>query len=167
MDYAIDINGQGQSLFRELGAWNVQETRFAEIFSREALADREFRKMKLSEYDRLYHRYSTLATTSDEKALLTMLKFQRRKLERSLFPSLLGRLMHRAIASFGPVINARREMDMASRSDDTWFAGQNIALKSTGDPFPTEKAVHGDRKQKYGNDWGRRKQNRYSKGRSL
>lgn len=86
------------TLITELGSWNRQEQKFRELFGADALKDREFQKMKLAEYDRLYRRHSGSVTTTDEKALLTMLRFQRSKMEKALYPGILTRLLRRGFS---------------------------------------------------------------------
>ena len=88
-----------KGLLRELGAWNRLEGMFRENFSETALGDRDFRKMKLREYDRIYRLYNGKVQTTDERALIVMLRFQRRKIRRTLYPGLLRRLLNRTTNS--------------------------------------------------------------------
>lgn len=93
----------------ELSNWNQQETKFGALFGQEALKDREFLKMKLENYDQLYYKYNGKAQTPDEKAMMTMLRFQRRKMERSLHPGLLRRMLHRGRARLRAMWTSNRE----------------------------------------------------------
>jgi len=98
-----------ETLMSELSSWNQQENKFGALFGQDALKDREFLKMKLDHYDQLYYKYNGKAQTPDEKAMMTMLRFQRRKMERSLHPGLLRRILHRAGARLKAMWNSSRE----------------------------------------------------------
>ncbi len=104
-----------ETLMSELGNWNQQENKFGALFGQEALKDREFLKMKLENYDQLYYKYSGKAQTHDEKAMMTMLRFQRRKMERSLYPGLLRRILHRGQARLRAVWTGSREIITVNR----------------------------------------------------
>lgn len=86
------------TLMRELSGWNRQEGQFRELFGETSLKDREFLKMKLDNYTGLFHKYNGNAQTTDERALLLMLRYQRRKMEKTLYPGLLRRMIYRAAA---------------------------------------------------------------------
>lgn len=88
-----------KSLIRELGEWKRLEGMFRENFSETALGDRDFRKMKLREYDRIWRTYNGKEQTTDERALIVMLRFQRRKIRRALYPGLLRRLLNQMTSS--------------------------------------------------------------------
>jgi hypothetical protein len=98
-----------ETLMSELGNWNQQENKFGALFGQDALKDREFLKMKLEHYDSLYYKYNGKAQTPDEKAMMTMLRFQRRKMERSLHPGLLRRMLHRGRARLRAMWAGNRE----------------------------------------------------------
>jgi hypothetical protein len=98
-----------ETLMSELSSWNQQENKFGALFGQEAVKDREFLKMKLENYDQLYYKYNGRAQTPDEKAMMTMLRFQRRKMERSLHPGLLRRMLHRAGARLKAMWTGSRE----------------------------------------------------------
>jgi hypothetical protein len=105
-----------ETLMSELRNWNQQENKFGALFGQDALKDREFLKMKLENYDQLYYKYNGKAQTPDEKAMMTMLRFQRRKMERSLHPGLLRRMLHRGRARLRAVWADNRERATVSRS---------------------------------------------------
>jgi hypothetical protein len=109
-------NKMQDSLMVELGTWNRQENKFREIFGDHALKDREFKKMKLSEYERLSSLYAGAATTTDEKAMVRMLQFQRRKLTKDLYPGLIRRAFHRLVVFFRSEINAKREFEKVKQA---------------------------------------------------
>lgn len=98
-----------QTLFKELNDWNKQENTFRQLFSPEALKDRKFIRMKLRAYDRLFHKYSGKPLTTDEKALVRMLQFQRRKMERVLFRGLISRLLRFTASTIRGAVIRRRE----------------------------------------------------------
>jgi hypothetical protein len=104
-----------ETLMSELGNWNQQENKFGALFGQDALKDREFLKMKLEHYDQLYYKYNGKAQTPDEKAMITMLRFQRRKIERSLHPGLLRRMLHRGRARLRVLWTGNRESVTISR----------------------------------------------------
>ncbi len=104
-----------ETLMSELSNWNQQENKFGALFGQEALKDREFLKMKLENYDQLYYKYNGKAQTPDEKAMMTMLRFQRRKMERSLYPGLLRRMLHRAGARLQAMWAGNRETVTVTR----------------------------------------------------
>jgi hypothetical protein len=104
------------SLMVELGVWNRQENKFREIFGEHAVKDRDFKKMKLSEYERLSHLYARGANTTDEKAMIRMLQFQQRKLTKDLYPGLIMRAIHMLIVFFRSEISAKREMEMVKQA---------------------------------------------------
>lgn len=62
-----------------LSDWNRQEQQFRQLFGEDALKDREFIRMKLQQFDRLYYKHSNTAKTTDEMAMMLMLRFQRKK----------------------------------------------------------------------------------------
>jgi len=98
-----------ETLMSELRNWHQQENKFGALFGDDALKDREFLKMKLEHYDQLYYKYNGKAQTPDEKAMMTMLRFQRRKMERSLHPGLLRRMLHRGRARLRAMWTSNRE----------------------------------------------------------
>jgi len=101
------------TLFNELSSWNAQENSFRQLFSDDVLKDRDFLKMKLAHYDKLYYKYGSSPRTTDEQAMVTMLGYQRRKMERSLYPGLLTRLLRRVASRFSLGRAISREHAMA------------------------------------------------------
>lgn len=104
-----EMQNRQETLMGELRNWNVQENKFRELFGDDALRDREFMKMKLEHYHSLYYKYNGRPQTQDEQAMMTMLRFQRRKMERSLHPGFLRRVLHRVGARLKAVWAAGRE----------------------------------------------------------
>ncbi len=160
------------TLVSELNVWNRRENQFMELFSPQAVKDREFQKMKLAEYNRLWYAYNGKATTTDEKALLTMLGFQRRKMEKSLYPGILTRLVRRGIAYLKAVIVQRNEANLTKQQQVQQYTFNTIPAKESGHPREQQSqgaAMHTRQGQRYGQDLGRRlrQQNDKSKGHSL
>jgi hypothetical protein len=127
------------SLFAELGNWNRQENKFREIFSDDALKDREFQRMKLENYDLLYLKYAGKPLTQDEQAMLAMLQFQRRKMEKALYPGLLSRLIHRANNLIKGMWMRQRENAIADRENLQQFAYNTPNLGACGNEQPQKK----------------------------
>ena len=105
----IERQQKSDSLITSLQSWNRQEQQFHQLFGEGALKDPEFVRMKLRQYDRMYYGYGSKASTTDEKAMMLMLSFQRKKLRKSLYPGLLRRTLHRAVVKIGAVIRSARE----------------------------------------------------------
>jgi hypothetical protein len=129
-----DLQMRQETLMSALGNWNLQENKFRELFGDDALRDREFMKMKLDHYDGIFHKYNGRPQTQDERAMMTMLHFQRRKMERSLHPGFLRRVLHRVVARIKAVRTANRER-MAITVDQRERSAQNlppIAFKDAG-----------------------------------
>lgn len=127
------------TLFSELGNWNRQENKFREVFSDEALKDREFQKMKLETYDRLYNKYRGKPLTQDERAMLTMLRFQRRKMEKALYPGLLTRMLRRGIGLVKNLWARQRESVAVNRENLHQYTHHAPNLGPRGDETPQQK----------------------------
>lgn len=95
MEQAVQ-NYKSGSLMEELSSWNQQESQFRNLFSDRALQDREFLKMKLKEFDRIWYKHNGQPQSAVEKALMMMMNYQRRNLQKSLYPGILTRLLVRA-----------------------------------------------------------------------
>jgi len=121
------------TLIAELTSWNRQEQKFRELFSEDALKDREFQKMKLDEYDRLYRKYSGMGTTTDEKALLVMVRFQKRKLERTLYPGILTRLLRRGFLTLKHIVQ-RALRPRYPKNQPADYAAKTIQLPTENGP---------------------------------
>jgi hypothetical protein len=91
-------NYRDNTLMGELGSWNQQENKFRELFFEQASQDKVFLKMKLKEYSRIWYKYAHKASTTDERALLVMLQYQRHKLQTALYPGLLTRYVARTLS---------------------------------------------------------------------
>lgn len=78
-----------------LDFWGRQEQKFQSLFGQEALKDKEFLKMKLRYYDSLWYKYKNAPLSLEGQLMRNMLKFQRRKIEKSRHRGLLRRIIRR------------------------------------------------------------------------
>lgn len=118
------------SLMAELGAWNQLENTFKQIFNAEALEDRDFQKMKLKEYERISFLYGERPLSRDEKAMQVMLKFQKAKLERKLYPGLTRRLLRRIAEFFNTPIDIKRELAMVKQAGYNNYQDLQLPVKT-------------------------------------
>ncbi|SFA56465.1 hypothetical protein SAMN04488511_11610 [Pedobacter suwonensis] len=102
-----------ETLMGALSNWSRQEHQFRELFSDGALRDRSFQRMKLDEYDRLYYKFQGKALPVDERAMMLMLRYERTRIRRQLYPGLLRRTVHRIAAAVKAAIARRREQRAA------------------------------------------------------
>jgi hypothetical protein len=170
MENALENKGT-ENLITELASWNRQENQFRSLFSDEALKDREFMKMKLSAYDRIWDKYNGKAQTTDEKAMLLMLRFQRRKMSKVLYPGLLTRFVRRGIRSLVSFIVRRRERALEQRQQQP-YAYHTIRVNGSNNDVNGQSTAtsHQDRQQqRFGQDLGSRHKNNnhQRKGHSL
>ncbi len=155
-----------ETLMGELGSWNRQENKFRELFSDDALKDRDFMKMKLAEYDRLWLKYNGRVQTTDEKALLVMMRYQRRKLERTLFPRLLARIVRRTVMAVKSFVQKRRESNLKA-SEAMSYDFRSIPVPEQKDSQAQRSEMGRRQEQRYGQDLGRRLHNKNGQGKSL
>lgn len=131
-----------KSLIRELGEWKRLEGMFRENFSETALGDRDFRKMKLREYDRIWRTYNGKEQTTDERALIVMLRFQRRKIRRALYPGLLRRLLNQMTSSVLSRPGVRRQAILSQNSEHIQDYGRPT-LSTVSEAATKEKEAPG------------------------
>lgn len=157
---------KSETLSGELGNWTRQEHSFAKLFTPDALKDREFQKMKLAEYDRLWLKYSGGVKTTDEKALMDMLRFQRRKMEKTLYPRILTRVF-RKIVSAVKITTAKR-LERSRERKQSQEAYNTIPLVNPLKESSPQQRPPGAG-QRYGRDLGGRHKNDNNtrKGQSL
>lgn len=106
-----------ETLEAGLDFWSRQEQKFQSLFGKEALKDREFLKMKLRHYDRLWYQYKNTPLDIEGQLMRNMLKFQRRKIDKSMYRGLLRQIIRRittAIESSG-VQKVQQKMENKSR----------------------------------------------------
>ncbi|MEZ2442734.1 hypothetical protein AB6805_13515 [Chitinophaga sp. RCC_12] len=148
------------SIMAELHDWSKLEADLSQIFKRgaiEGLDDRDFKKLTLSEYDRIVSIYSGNAVTRDEKVWFKVLQYQRAKLEKSLYPGLLTRLLRRVIRNMRQPAELRNEAYMARQ------AGMNEFYTRQKSPTASQSEQQGQdmgqqqSPKSYGPDLGGRK----------
>ena len=155
----LETPGNGSSFFSALTGWNHTEDLFREHFGEDSLLDREFLKLKLREYDRMWYRFSRNALTRDERALLSMLRIQRRWLRKTLYHGSMRRLWNR-LFRFAAFQIGGRQRAIGVRDDSYRYADPAKLLQDHGgngrtaqDPARGERREHG---QRYGHDLGKR-----------
>lgn len=84
-----------ETLLTEIRKWKNTENLCGNVYDEGAVKSRSFQKLKLQEYKRLYQKYKGSSLSVDELALHQMLRYQYRKIEKSLFPSRLVRVGRR------------------------------------------------------------------------
>jgi hypothetical protein len=93
---AIEKKNEGpQTLEAGLDFWSRQEQKFQSLFGKESLKDKEFLKMKLRHYDNLWYQYKTAPLGIEGQLMRNMLKFQRRKIDKSLHRGLLRSIIRK------------------------------------------------------------------------
>jgi hypothetical protein len=155
-----------ETLMGELSSWNRQENKFRELFSDEALKDRDFMKMKIAEYDRLWLKYNGRVQTTDEKALLVMLRYQRRKLERTLYPGLLARIVRRSVMAVKVFIQKRRDNNL-KKNEPLAYDYKSIPVPRPGDNPGQQNEMGKRQARRYGQDLGKRLPHKNGQGKSL
>lgn len=166
MENGLERTEMPLTLLGTLNVWNDTENMFKGVFGDEALKDRDFRKMKLREYDRIWHAFRDKPLTTDEKALMVMLRFQRKKLRTTLYPGLLSRLISR-IGGYirhlltEPATRIPKGMSDAHRYSDNLLRFNN---KNNGSRQAAQKEYSQRRSNHVGHDHGRRKDRKQGNG---
>lgn len=169
-------NGNG-SLLGELSAWNKVESLIQHkvFMNQDITKDTDFLKMKMNEYDRLWYKYKgdNLGTT-DEKALLTMIRFQQKKMRKTLYPGLIPRLFHRIKVRLKVGLNALREARNLKHEQLDYYTSGKIELKDQQQYKAEQNALRPEDKRnyvthRYGPDLGKRQSRakNHRQGRSL
>lgn len=127
------------TLMAELGAWNRQEKAIGEVFGNDSLKDRDFLKIKLREYERLSSGFRTGTLSRDERSMMTMLKYQRRKIARVVYPGLIRRMLHKAALLLKPALNNKREMEMARQAGLRSYGSIQLPVKDADIIKPEQK----------------------------
>lgn len=83
------------TLEEELNFWIRQEQKFRSLFGKEMLKEGAFLKMKLRHYDSLWYKYKNAPLGIEGQLMRNMLKFQRRKLDKSMNRGLLQKIFRR------------------------------------------------------------------------
>lgn len=90
------MDGVMNRIEEELSKWYAQEKRFSKLFSFDISVNRLVLKEKLSYYDRVAAKYKGTRNL-DERLALRMLRYERNRLEKLLYPNLLVRLSRRLL----------------------------------------------------------------------
>lgn len=170
MDYGLEMH-RGATLQGALAEWKHTEDLFSRHFDRESLDTRDFRKMKLREYDRMWYAFNGRPLTKDERALMRMVRFQRRITRRTLYPGLLGRLWNRT-ANFLAFVSEPKERPDPRREANSRYAGYTIKVdgkQESGGQKQQEEKERYQRRYRHGHDLGKRnpQDNRLRKGPSV
>ncbi len=80
----------------ELGHWRSREERFSKLFSFGLSNNRALLKEKLEYYDRIAAKYKD-SQDMDERLALRMLRQERNRIEKQLYPNLLIRMLRRLL----------------------------------------------------------------------
>lgn len=139
-------NGKEEPATLEEGLdfWIKQERKFQSLFGQEALKDREFLKMKLRHYDRLWYKYKNASLDTEGQLMRNMLKFQRRKIDKSMHRGFLRQIFRR--------INTAVESKRAQKVQRKIENKNQMGLYNENSPRPemhaqTKKAVIQQRKE--------------------
>lgn len=159
MENGLERNETHLTLFSALNEWNNTENMFKEVFGEDSLKDRDFRKMKLREYDRIWYTFRDKPATTDEKALMVMLRFQRKKLRVILYNGLLSRLISRMGGYVRHLLSEPVPRMPKTASDAHRYSENFLHFKSKH--FDGQQVAQKDfsqrRSNNVGNDLGRRR----------
>ena len=127
----------------------------------------KFLNEKLAEYNRLWYKYGGRAQTTDERALLLMLRFQRRKMERSLYPGLLTRMVYRAIVMARAAVRPKQADKRREDKTQPYLYSTipvSAAVRRNGREQPSQEQTATARHRKHhGYNLGRRQQQAHGK----
>ena len=87
-------NESSNRVVKDLLVWKHQETRCAELFSSSVLNEKAFLKARLHFYDKIHQQYKR-TSNQEEKLYVQILKGERRKLEKALYPGLFDKLFRK------------------------------------------------------------------------
>ncbi|TYR37404.1 hypothetical protein FXV77_05200 [Sphingobacterium phlebotomi] len=164
MDYRLKTRERLPTLMDTLSAWNETENMFTQVFGENALEDRDFKKMKLREYDKIWHKYNGKVQTKDDRALMVMLRFQCKKLRKTLYRGLLPRLLSRISSYVRHLFSDSVSTVPKALSDAYRYAKSPLNVDpSSSERQSQSKSVH----QKYkhnGQHLGRRKEQNRKRG---
>lgn len=106
----------------DVGQWRSREERLAKIFS-SALSSKPILAEKLRYFDLIVARYSS-TTDQDEKFALSVLKQERREIERKLYPNIWLRIMRRLL-----VDPFRRQISSGTQARLSWQNRQELMVE--------------------------------------
>lgn len=82
----------------ELSQWRTREERFSKLFSFSLSSNNALLKEKLAYYDRIAARYNS-TRDMDERFALRMLRQERKRIAKQLYPNLLMRMLRRLLVA--------------------------------------------------------------------
>lgn len=88
-----------ETLLTEIRNWKNTENLCKGVYDDGTLKSRNFLRLKMQTYRRLYRKYRGTGLSLDEEALHRMLRYHYKKIEKELYPSLPLRLGRRAWAA--------------------------------------------------------------------
>ncbi len=167
MEYTLEKQAANNTLFNDFGNWSRLEEYFTKQLSQKDLQSRRYRSMKLREYNRMLRTYSGGLLTQDEKALMTVMKFQRGSLVRSLYPGLLSRIFYLVSKWVDNLLFYNKEMERVKMASDQRIINTKISIPQQQDTgklkLPSTQNTAEDpsgelHQKRYGPDLGGREQ---------
>lgn len=167
MEYPLEKQVNPNTLFNDFGQWSRLEEYFTKQLSQKDLQSRRFRNMKLREYNRMIRLYNGAGLTQDEQALMTVMKFQRGSLVRSLYPGLLSRIFYLVSKAVDNLLFYNKELERVKMASDQRIINTKISipqtreegsLKQPSSPGTTQEQVDNLHQKRYGADLGARSQ---------
>ena len=148
------------TLLADLMEWDRLEQTLRSAFKDRSMSEKDILKLRLSEYERLYRVHGNLASTRDDLAMLQMIRYQRPKLERILYPGLASRLLRRAVLAL------RNQLFQSAAAPPVSVThGYSTSKQSAfSDHLQGGIDQESEPKRRYGHDWGRRQSRDQGKG---
>ncbi|WP_433863907.1 hypothetical protein [Sphingobacterium thalpophilum] len=167
MEYNLEKQANPKTLFNDFGQWSRLEEYFTKQLSQKDLQSRRFRNMKLRQYNQMIRLYSGAGLTQDEQALMTVMKFQRGSLVRSLYPGLLSRIVYLVSKGVDNLLFYNKEMERVKMATDQRIINTKISipqnlqegsLKPPSSQSTAEEQANSLNQKRYGADLGSRSQ---------
>lgn len=168
-----NIGSYASSMMAEVHAWSRFEKIFSESVGAEDMQTKQFLKMKLKEFDRIWYSHPNTPgnSTIDERAMQIVVNYQRKKLEKALYPGLLRRLLHRARVYVAASIDGTRSLAKARQLMQGYQYGNRVATgpaANNGQQQAQPGEQPAERRQHYGPNLGGRKwENHQSKSQRM
>lgn len=149
-------------LEKDLETLKKQEDKFIAIFGNQTVYDRGFQKYKMKLLNEITARHSGYST-HENKMLIEMIKVERRRLERQLYPNLVRRLFQRAKVQLYdmPRYLRKEALNQSNSSDNLYNLARSIqpanastsiesviSRQSTGVEWEQTNATTQDKSQK-------------------
>lgn len=125
-------------LEQDLGMLKKQEDKFVAIFGNQTLYDRGFQVYKLKLLAEIAAKHAGF-TTPEDKMLLEMIRVERRRLERQVYPNIVRRLLLRAKLRFWdiPKLLRKEEMNQSASSENLYNLARSSQPYRTSDNLPS------------------------------